>query len=45
MEVYVDDMLVKSLTSYNHVADLAEAFDTLCKVPHEFEPAEVRVRC
>jgi hypothetical protein len=29
MEVYVDDMLVKSLTSSGHVADLVEAFDTL----------------
>lgn len=29
MEVYVDDMLVKSLSSRNHVADLKEAFETL----------------
>lgn len=29
MEVYVDDMLVKSLTTGGHVADLAEAFENL----------------
>lgn len=29
MEVYVDDMLVKSLSSRDHVANLEEAFETL----------------
>ena len=29
MEVYVDDMLVKSKSSRNHVADLEEIFDAL----------------
>jgi hypothetical protein len=29
MEVYVDDMLVKSLTTGCHIADLAEAFENL----------------
>ena len=29
MEVYVDDMLVKSKSSMNHVADLEETFDAL----------------
>jgi hypothetical protein len=38
MEVYVDDMLVKSLTSHNHVADLAEAFDTLRKYHMKLNP-------
>ncbi len=31
MEVYVDDMLVKSRTAEHHVADLDEAFSTLRK--------------
>jgi hypothetical protein len=38
MEVYVDEMLVKSLTSGNHVADLAEAFDTLRKYHMKLNP-------
>jgi hypothetical protein len=38
MEVYVDDMLVKSLTSCDHVADLAEAFDTLRKYHMKLNP-------
>jgi len=38
MEVYVDDMLVKSLTSGGHVADLAEAFDTLSKYQMKLNP-------
>lgn len=29
MEVYVDDMLVKSVQAANHIADLEEAFSTL----------------
>ena len=29
MEVYVDDMLAKSLKASNHVQDLEEVFDTL----------------
>ena len=29
MEVYVDDMLVKSKEAKMHLADLQEAFDTL----------------
>ncbi|GFY91230.1 hypothetical protein Acr_07g0014260 [Actinidia rufa] len=29
MEVYIDDMLVKSLQSHNHIAHLEEAFDIL----------------
>lgn len=38
MEVYVDDMLVKSLTSGSHVADLAEAIDTLRKYHMKLNP-------
>jgi hypothetical protein len=38
MEVYVDDMLVKSLTSHDHVTDLAEAFDTLRKYHMKLNP-------
>jgi hypothetical protein len=38
VEVYVDEMLVKSLTLGNHVADLAEAFDTLRKYHMKLNP-------
>lgn len=38
MEVYVDDMLIKSWTSSNHVADLAEAFDTFRKYHMKLNP-------
>jgi hypothetical protein len=38
MEVYVDDMLVKSLTSCDHVTDMAEAFDTLRKYHMKLNP-------
>ena len=31
MEVYVDDMLVKSKDEANHLDDLKETFNTLCK--------------
>ena len=31
MEVYIDDMLVKSLKATDHVAYLEEMFDILCK--------------
>ena len=29
VQVYVDDMLVKSIREYNHLSDLKETFDTL----------------
>ena len=29
VQVYVDDMLMKSLQEYDHLSDLQEAFDTL----------------
>ena len=29
MEVYIDDMLVKSIRFSNHIVDLAKAFDAL----------------
>jgi hypothetical protein len=38
VEVYVDEMLVKSLTLGNHVADLAEAFDILRKYHMKLNP-------
>lgn len=31
MEIYVDNMFVKSHASRNHVDDLEETFATLCK--------------
>jgi hypothetical protein len=38
MEVYVDDMLVKSLTTGGHVADLAEAFENLRRYQMKLNP-------
>lgn len=29
--VYINDMLVKSQSSHNHIADLQEAFNILCQ--------------
>jgi len=38
MEVYVDDMLVKSLTTGGHIADLAEAFENLRRYRMKLNP-------
>ena len=35
MEVYVDDMLVKSKKELTHLDDLKETFATLKKIPYE----------
>ena len=40
MEVYVDDMLVKSTKKKNHIDDLAEAFDVLKKYRMKLNPAK-----
>ncbi|XP_077215747.1 uncharacterized protein LOC143850376 [Tasmannia lanceolata] len=40
MEVYVDDMLVKSLKTMNHVADLQEAFAVLQKYQMKLNPSK-----
>ena len=40
MEVYVDDMLVKSKSSRNHVADLEETFDALRKYRMKLNPTK-----
>lgn len=41
MEVYVDNMLVKSLKASNYVADLNEAFTILRKNGMSFNPLNV----
>jgi Reverse transcriptase (RNA-dependent DNA polymerase) len=38
MEAYVDDILVKSMTEENHLADLEEAFETMNKVNMKMNP-------
>ena len=38
MEVYVDDMLVKSNDKSNHLDDLRETFDTLSKYKMKLNP-------
>ena len=40
MEVYVDDMLVKSKEAKTHLADLQEAFDTLRRYKMKLNPAK-----
>jgi hypothetical protein len=40
MEVYVDDMLVKSTKSIDHVHDLREAFETLKRYGMKLNPAK-----
>ena len=37
MEVYIDDMLVKSTTTELHIAHLSEAFQNPAKLQHEAE--------
>ena len=40
MEVYIDDMLVKSTTAELHIAHLAEAFQILKKYNMKLNPAK-----
>jgi len=40
VEVYVDDMLVKSKDEANHLDDLKETFGTLCKYNMKLNPAK-----
>lgn len=40
MEVYVDDMLVKSIQSAYHISDLTEAFCTLRQYDMKLNPAK-----
>ena len=40
MEVYVDDMLVKSREAKTHLADLQEAFDTLKRYKMKLNPVK-----
>jgi hypothetical protein len=40
MEVYVDDMLVKSMESVSHTHDLYEAFKTLKQYRMKLNPAK-----
>lgn len=39
MEVYVDDMLVKSIKSYHHESDLNETFQVLRKYQMKLNPS------
>ena len=40
MEVYVDNMLIKSREAKTHLADLQEAFDTLRRYKMKLNPAK-----
>ena len=44
MEVYVDDMLVKSKEAKTYLADLQEAFDTLRRYKMKLNPAKCLFR-
>ena len=43
VQVYVDDMLVKSVRENDHLCDLQKTFNTPSIVQHEAEPKQVRV--
>ena len=40
MEVYVDDMLVKSKTEEEHITNLSKCFDTLRKYGMKLNPSK-----
>lgn len=40
LEVYIDDMIVKSETRENHIKDLKEIFDTLRKFQLKLKPTK-----
>ena len=40
VEVYVDDMLVKSNDKVEHLDNLKETFDTLCKYKMKLNPSK-----
>ena len=40
VEVYIDDMLVKSKDEANHLDNLKETFSTLCKYNMKLNPAK-----
>ena len=40
MEVYVDDMLVKSLKTEEHIQDLKETFNILCRYKMKLNPSK-----
>ena len=42
MEVYVDDMLVKSSQTTDHIRDLEEAFSTLRRHQMKLNPISMR---
>ena len=44
MEVYVDDMLVKSRKTETHLADLQETFDTLRRYRMKLNPVKCLFR-
>jgi hypothetical protein len=44
MEVYMDDMLVKSIRAASHIIDLAEAFNTLRLYEMKLNPSKCAFR-
>ena len=44
VEVYVDDMLVKSLDEGSHLDDLQESFETLRRYKMKLNPSKMRIR-
>lgn len=44
MEVYIDDMLVKSLESEDHIANVQHAFSTLRKYNMKLNPSKFSSR-
>ena len=44
VQVYVDDMLVKSRREEDHLEDLRETFDTLCSYNMKLNPGKCTFR-
>ena len=44
MEVYIDDMLVKSVKAKLHITHLAKAFQILKKLQYEVKPSQMHLR-
>jgi hypothetical protein len=45
MEVYIDDIVVKSVEFSFHIADLRKAFDKMCQYDLKMNPRNVLLEC
>jgi hypothetical protein len=45
VEVYIDDIVVKSVEFSSHIADLRKAFDKMCRYGLKINPVNVLLEC